>query len=1128
MARQKARAPRRGSPRNPGVTDGVLKPRSPDTAPASLPDRATLEAIHKVTAETVWARRVQEVLEALVRQAVELLRGNGGGFYLADHARQELRCVVSVGTPTVVLGTVLAFGEGASGRVAVTGEPLNIEDYRTWSGRSPQFEDLSPFRAVISAPTRWEDRVTGVLHVLRSTSDTRFSADDLELLALLASHAGALLENARLLEESNRRVRQLSHLTELTRAALGARDLKQMSQALAERMAELVGADTCHLTLWDTDRGVPRPMAVSGDLRDDYSLERPQAGRPGLTESALQAGRPLPVEDLRSSDLLAAESAASCPYASMLAVPLISADRWMGAVLLGYREPHRFADEEIALCQQASGQVAMALALVDAYESERRRRNELEGVRRASLRMTSTLDLNPVLQALLVETLNLVGAYDAHIFLYDGARLHFGAALWDDEFHASPYAEPREDGLTMRVACSGQVIVITDTSEHALYADDPWEGSLVGLPIRAGGEVRGVMTVAFREPRAITDAGLRVMELFADQAGIAIENARLYAASDAERQRIRLLFEIGRETAGSLDADEILRRAVRLATEHLKASRGSAFVLDPESGRLELKAVAPPPAVPVEEQDRSLGLRLGRGLAGWVAEQRQVALVPDLVQDDRWIDLPGRKQGGAAIGVPLLDRDQVLGVLIVVAERELGEDDQQLMQGIGRQVALALANAQRYRQVTRRLAERTALQQVAQVVSRRLEIDPLLDEVVHQVSDVLGYPVVEVFLVEDQELVLRAANLPESLGTKRLALDRGVIGRALRTRQPVYVPVVQQDDDYIVGVASTRSEIAVPLFSGEIVVGVLNVETPDEGALTSEDLNLLTLLGDQVSVALENAALVERLRLHAQELRETVSARTGELQRALEQSVQADQLKTRFVADVSHELRTPLTNIRLYLDLLEKGRSEKFPDYLETLHRETGRLVDLIEDLLMVSRLDAGTAEMTPTWIDLNSLAHSLVEDRRRLVGQMNLTIDLETQGDLPLVRADERMISQVVANLLTNAVNYTPPGGAIVVRTDTIGDGEMKWARLAVVDTGVGIPENELPRLFERFFRGSASRIRGVSGTGLGLAICEEILERHGGRITAASRSAEGSTFTIWLPAQRVSEVGEVSLPAE
>jgi signal transduction histidine kinase len=653
--------------------------------------------------------------------------------------------------------------------------------------------------------------------------------------------------------------------------------------------------------------------------------------------------------------------------------------------------------------------------------------------------------------------------------------------------------------------------------------------AVVSVPTLLHGQVTGVLHVLrTTQGQPFNQNDVDLLNTFANQAGAAIENARLFAAVDTERQRVRLLYEVGRETSASLDAVEILRRAIGLATGHLGGSRGAAYLLEPESGRLRLVAVSPQPEMPVEDQDRLLELRLGKGLTGWVAERREAALVPDILQDERWVPTPaGDAEGGAALAVPVMSASEVLGVLIVVAGYAFRDEHLELLQAIGRQAGLALANAKRYQQVTRRLAERTALQQVAQVVNRRLELGPLLEEVVGQVSDVLGYPVVEIFLIEGDELVLRAANGSEAIGDKRIEQSHGLIGRAVRGNRPVFAPDVRVDADYVVGVPSTRAEIAVPLYNGDIIVGVLNVESPLEGGLTEEDLNLLTLLADQVSVALENAALYERLRQHTAELQQTVSSRTAELEQALAKAQAADQLKTRFVADVSHELRTPLTNIRLYLDLLDKGRTEKFADYLETLHRETSRLIDLIEDLLTVSRLDAGTAEMEPIWIDLNSMAAGLVEDRRRLVARVDLSIDFDPQADLPLVRADERMISQVVANLMTNAVNYTAPGGRITVRTDTIADGEKKWARLAVVDTGLGILENELPRLFERFFRGSASRARGVSGTGLGLAICKEILDRHGGRITATSQAGKGSAFTIWLPVQRITEVMAAAAPA-
>jgi GAF domain-containing protein len=163
---------------------------------------------------------LEDVLQSLVVQAVALLKGDGGGFYISNQGQRTLRCVVATGTPATVLGTVLRYGEGAAGTVAETGAPVRVDDYRTWPRRSPQFEESAPFRAVVSVPTRLRGEVTGVLHVLRTGLGQPFTAEDVELLNIFANQAGVALENARLLEETNRRVRQLSILNDLTRAAL--------------------------------------------------------------------------------------------------------------------------------------------------------------------------------------------------------------------------------------------------------------------------------------------------------------------------------------------------------------------------------------------------------------------------------------------------------------------------------------------------------------------------------------------------------------------------------------------------------------------------------------------------------------------------------------------------------------------------------------------------------------------------------------------------------------------------------------------------------------------------------------------------------------------------------------------
>jgi PAS domain S-box-containing protein len=232
-----------------------------------------------------------------------------------------------------------------------------------------------------------------------------------------------------------------------------------------------------------------------------------------------------------------------------------------------------------------------------------------------------------------------------------------------------------------------------------------------------------------------------------------------------------------------------------------------------------------------------------------------------------------------------------------------------------------------------------------------------------------------------------------------------------------------------------------------------------------------------------------------------------------------DRLKTQFVSDVSHELRTPLTNIRLYLDLMGQTHdADKSASYLQTLLRESERLAHLIDDLLDLSRLEAGATPFSPRPVDLNQLLQALVNDRMALAAKRSLTLGIEVDPEMPPAMGDERLLAQVFTNLLTNAMNYTPAGGQIQLRTKRQAGPDGDWVTAEVRDTGPGIPPEEQTLLFRRFFRGRASHASGASGTGLGLAICKEIAELHGGRVSLESRgrAGEGATFTVWIPAVR------------
>ena len=231
---------------------------------------------------------------------------------------------------------------------------------------------------------------------------------------------------------------------------------------------------------------------------------------------------------------------------------------------------------------------------------------------------------------------------------------------------------------------------------------------------------------------------------------------------------------------------------------------------------------------------------------------------------------------------------------------------------------------------------------------------------------------------------------------------------------------------------------------------------------------------------------------------------------------EVDRLKSQFVSDVSHELRTPLTNIRLYLDLLETTEDKaKIERYLETLTRESERLANLIDDLLSLSRLEAGATPFNPEQVDVGELLLALVEDRRSLAASRGLELFIESDTTLPEVYVDKRLMSQVFTNLVTNAMHYTPEGGRITVRSTVPKRKNKDWVTAVIEDSGIGILPEEQPLIFDRFYRGHAGESSGEAGTGLGLAICKEIAELHGGRITVESsgREGKGSKITVWLP---------------
>ena len=226
-----------------------------------------------------------------------------------------------------------------------------------------------------------------------------------------------------------------------------------------------------------------------------------------------------------------------------------------------------------------------------------------------------------------------------------------------------------------------------------------------------------------------------------------------------------------------------------------------------------------------------------------------------------------------------------------------------------------------------------------------------------------------------------------------------------------------------------------------------------------------------------------------------------------------NRMKTRFVTNVSHELRTPITTIKLYAHLMQRSPPEKWGQYIDALAQEADRQARLVQGILQISRIDAGRLEMKPLPTSLNQLTETAIASHQVLAQEQGLTLEHRPAEPEPMALVDPEQMRQVLDNLVENAIQYTPKGGRVVLSTGKKKAKGRVWATVTVSDTGMGIPEDELSHVFERFFRGERPRAMQLSGTGLGLAIVKEIVELHGGQVTVESQVDVGTTFTVWLP---------------
>jgi len=935
--------------------------------------------LYETTRDLAAQHDLSVLLPTIVERAARLLRGCGGGMYLCDPGHQQVRCVVSYNTPRDYIGVVLRYGEGAAGIVAATGKPLIIDDYRVWSGRATTYEEEQPFTAVLSVPMIWHGKVMGVIHVLDDKETRHFTQADLELLLPFADQAAIAIESARLLEETQKRSRQLELLYQVGQVINSTLDTEAILSRVIDETMNVTGATHGCIVLVDETTQCFAYRALRG-----WSPELASRAcattlrlREGLNGRALQTRQVVLVDDVRGSP----DYIEFIPGTrSELIVPIIRSGQVIGNIDLQSPQVGAFRQVDLSLLSALADQAGVALENARLFDAQSRRTEELDSLRQASLQVTSSLEMSQVLENVLAQVLKLFPTENAHLYTYDGVQLDFAAAKWADGVQRPPHTELRPHGITYTVAHLGEPIVVSDVNSHPLFEDSRWGGAIASLPLRIGEHVRGVINVAFAQPHLFNDDELRVLDLLSEQAAIALENARLFEETTQRAKQLAALNRIASAANRSLRLDELLEAIYREVTTLLSADALYIALYDAATDELDFR-------IRIDEgvrEPRQIRKR-APGLTAYAIENKKPLLIRDLETEPDNYPVPKlwgtMKLSRSWLSVPILTGDAVVGVLCIQSYRPnaYGGQEQELFTTIADQTAVAIEKVRLFEALDNEKRRLELLYNLSRHLTESLDLRQVAAIALDHICSALGAFKGTLYVIHpgtDHLQLLAASGMNptdiEAFNQRGgFRLGHGLTGWTAQQRKTVIVPDVAQDEHWesLPGLDNwVRSAISVPLLagtpstdSGQVLVGVLNLLSDQPAAFREEDIALVQAAAAPVGIALQNTRLFE----------ETEN-------RALEQGV---------VSEIARALNATL------------DVSEAFPTIVKGVHalapceRVSVALLSETGGHFTISALDSSRPELSQgTRMPVTATAATADV----LAGRVHLTPDLGSETDYP------------------------------------------------------------------------------------------------------------------------------------
>ncbi|HET9670197.1 MAG TPA: GAF domain-containing protein [Casimicrobiaceae bacterium] len=1073
---------------------------------------------------------VKPVLDAVAQRAARLCEATVASVLLrADDVLRPMSAYSADGgtAPSydyvIPLRRTFVTGRAALDRATVATEDIvPLLDHEFPDARDNQ--QVLGFRAVLAVPLVREEVAYGVIYLYRREARA-FTSEQIALVETFARQAAIAIDNVRLFNETKEALEQQTAISEILQVISSSPgDVQPMLHAVARRALHLCGAAQAGIFLVDGDS--LRYEAGYGDMLtpDEHSvhpLTRSLAiGRAALERQTIHVPDIVPLLDTEFPE--ARPNQRKYGFRALLAVPLTREDRAIGAMALWRREPRGFSDTQIALVKTFADQAVIAIENVRLFNETKEaleRQTAMSEILRVISR--SPTDVQPVFDTIATAALGLCDAVSALVFTYDGELIRLAANAnvnredereWREAFPRSPSRET----AAARAILTADVVMIPDVLEDPEYkigatAISTGFRSCMSVPLMRDNRPIGAIGVGRPQPGPFGQQEIAILQTFADQAVIAIENVRLFNETKEALEQQTAVAEILRVISSSpTDVQPVLDAIAERASRLCDASAASIYLLDNNALRhLASRGPSPDPVNHVETLPIDVNSISGRAFL----ERRAIQIDDMLAQGAEYpasFTLAQRFHHRTVLVIPLMREGEPFGTILLRRRevRPFGERERTLLQTFGDQAAIALENVRLFNETKEALDQQRASGEVLAAISNSIaDTGPVFEKILSSAERLFAGNVIAINLVgEDGRIRVAAYRGPNREELERAAFNErddssSGTGLAIARREVLHFADVANDPNVPPGmrrgaaVSNVRAAMTAPMLWEGKGLGAIVVGRAYAGAFSGKEIALLKTFADQAVIAIQNARLFHEIEDKSRQL---------EI---------ANKHKSEFLANMSHELRTPLNAIigfsEVLLERLFGDLNDKQDDYLKDIHSSGRHLLSLINDILDLSKIEAGRMELERSVVDVGAAISNALTLVRERAQRHAITLAQRVDPDLGTLIADERKFKQILLNLLSNAVKFTPDGGEIEVSARCA----KGAAEIAVRDSGIGIAPEDQAAVFEEFRQVGRDYTKKQEGTGLGLALTRKFVELHGGRIWLESAPGRGSTFTFTIP---------------